>query len=154
MYLPPACYFCLAPPGSYEETIRNPYVRGGPPQQADFTGAQKMEHRRGEVYVTVHVLMCLYMFIFIYFLYFFEMCILICLYSYMQTWRHRTCRWLQNYVKPMVADDMFCSVGFKRFLFFGNSRKLLETLKEFDLLIPPISDARARLPKCKMQGLG
>ena len=27
----------------------------------------------------------------------------------------------KNYVKPMVADDMFCPVGFKRFHVFGIS---------------------------------
>ena len=43
MYLPPACYICLAPPLPYEETIRNLYVRGGtPPNKHMLQGPKKM----------------------------------------------------------------------------------------------------------------
>ena len=59
-------------------------------------------------------------------------CVFFWAYSFMQTRRHRQCRSLHNNVGPMVADDMFSSVGFKRYHFCGTSWKLLDNLGKFD----------------------
>ena len=111
-----------------------------------------MEHRRGEVYVTVHVLMCfIYVYIYIFPVFFLNVYsyLFIFIYADMTTSK-------MSMTAELCETDGSCwyvlLCGFQTISFFGNSRKLLETLKEFDLLIPPISDARARLPKCKMQG--